>query len=789
MKNWTLIFKLQSPSTVPAALTLAMLSPLLSASSAEAAAYDGGNSRINDTLEEVTVIARKREESLQQVPVAVTAFTGDNMAARGIVDVSQIADFTPNVQIDFTAPITGSSNAATIFIRGVGQTDFLMSIDPGVGVYVDGVYLARSMGSVLDLLDIERIEVLRGPQGTLFGKNTIGGAINVTTERPGPELEGTAELTVGRFDKLDFKGSINVPLVDDTLFLRLSGASQNSDGWGERADGLELGDENTDVYRGTLLWQATDNLDLQLSVDGTDTKEGSPVSTLLFVDPAASLSGLYNGFVANGPAEVFDPRYIVASPDAGGVLHQGTDPMGSEYEHLGASMVINWDMGNYSIKSIAAYREMDVAFGNDADHSPLPILSTSTTMEHEQFSFELNVSGSAMDDMLDWLVGGYYFTEEGSNDTDALITLGLFGNPGLQAFALSLPPGPDQGQLLAIAGAGTAAAGINTVDNESFAGFIHASYHLFSQFTLTGGIRYTYEDKKAFNSSNFKDLADTLPPGVPLPPPFFVLSNPNWQDSFENVSPHINLQYVWNDDVMGYLSYSGGFKSGGVGERYRIPRLAPVAFEPETVDSYELGVKADLLGKRLRINAAAFYMDYTDIQVSTVLDVEPLTFNAAEAEIKGLEFEFVVLPAAGLTLTGGFGYIDASYTDLDPGVLIGINNDFVDTPQWSATVAAEYVYPVVDAQELTFRADYSYRADVANDAMNTPELIQESFGILNAGLTYDFLAKGVSLTLYGRNLTDEEYLVSGWAEVGALGLVEGTWGRPREWGLMLRVDF
>jgi iron complex outermembrane receptor protein len=741
------------------------------------------------TLEEVVVTARKRQESLQDTPLSISAFTGKNMEARGVMDISQIADFTPNMQFDFSAPITGSSNAASIYIRGVGQSDFLLTTEPGVGVYVDGVYLSRSMGGVLDLLDIERIEVLRGPQGTLFGKNTIGGAINVTTQKPAESLEGSLEGTIGRFSRKDIKASINVPVVANKLFVRVSGAYQSRDGWAKRADDKELGDKNTGTIRGSALLRATENLEVILSADWTKARESSPVSTLLRVDPTVGLTGLYNGFVASGPAQVYDPRYVVGEPTVGGVVNNGTDPIGSNLEIYGGSLTLNWKSDDIAVKSISAYRKMNVDFGNDADHSPLPIMSTYNIIGHKQFSQEINVSGQALDNKLTWLVGGYFFNEKGSNATQVPITLGLFQNAGLQAFALGLPAGPMQSQLLALVAAGPSAAGTNSVNNSSYAAFTQATYHATDALSITAGVRYTYEKKKSLNLSVYKDLVDSLPPNTPIPAPFYVLADGHAEATFKDASPMVSLQYRFNPEVMTYMSFSRGFKSGGFNERYRMPRPAPVSFRPEHVSAFEAGFKTDLLDRRLRLNGSAFYSKYTDIQVTTVQNLEPLTNNAAKANIKGFELEFVALPFKGFTLNGGMGYIDANYTSIGQGVIVGINNMFVNTPEFSANIAAEYKIPVRANDEITLRGDYSYRTKVANDAENTPELIQSGYGLVNAGISYDLHDLGLSATLFGRNLTDKRYLVTGWADLTSLGLVEGVWGSPREWGLQVKYQF
>ena len=741
-------------------------------------------------LEEITVTARKRAETLQDTPVSVTAFTGNNMEARGFTDVSQISDYTPNVQFDTTAPLSGGSNAATIFIRGVGQTDFNHNVDPGVGVYIDGVYLARSVGSVLGLLDVERIEVLRGPQGTLFGKNTIGGAVNVTTKRPGGEFEGKVNATYGRFDRFAINGMLNIPLNEDQLALRLSGTTESQDAIAYRADGVGLGGKDNSGARATLYWNASDNLDVTLSADYTTADEDSPVESLLGINPAAQLIILNNAFVATDPSGIFDDRYVIDSLDVGGVMDNGTSELvGSEYEIYGVSMTLNWNVADIDIKSITAYRNMDMSFGRDADHSPLVIQHTANEIEHDQFSQEFNITGTAFDDKLDWLIGALYFEEQSYNYATVPIVPGLFQNPGLEAMALSLPDGPDKERLLGLVAGGASGGGPDNIDNTSYAAFLHTSYHFTDQFTLTAGLRYTHEKKYVDVKSSFLQLLQTVPEGAPVPPAFYLLTDTDAEKEFDNLSLHLNLEYRWNDDVMTYLSYSEGFKSGGFNARYLLPRAEPLGFDEEEVTTYEFGLKTELFDRRLRLNIAAFYSEYSDIQVSAVRNGEPFTQNAAEATIKGFEVEFTALATEHLTLMGGIGYLDSGYDNLEPGTLVSLDDMFVDSPEWSVNIAAEYVVPINDAAELVFRGDYSYRSEFANDATNTPELIQDGYGLLNGGITLDFVEKGLSVTAYGRNLTDEHYIMSGWADIGSIGLVDGTWGRPREWGVTVNYNF
>ncbi|HET6629981.1 MAG TPA: TonB-dependent receptor [Woeseiaceae bacterium] len=716
-------------------------------------------------LEEIIVTARRFEESLQEAPVSVTAFTAADLERRGYTNVSQIADVTPNMQFDATAPISGASNASSIFIRGIGQTDFLLTVDPGVGIYLDGVYISRSVGGVLGLLDLERVEVLRGPQGTLFGRNTIGGAINMTTRKPDGEFAGYAELSVGRYDRLDARLSVNAPIVEDKLFARLSASSRNRDGYGRRLlTGESMGNENSDAARAAVRWLATDALEVDFAADYTRAREESPVTTLVWERPLSgygvgAITGLYNLLVAPGTGVPYDSRFLTGDP----YTSNATGPTGSELDVWGLAMTVDWDAGPFQVKSITAYRDMESVFGRDPDGSPLTIVHTDNVMAHEQFSQELHFTGTAANDRLDWLAGLYYFDESGFDDVTADIGAGIFE-------AIGVP--------LSIAGP-------TYVDNKSYAAFLNLGYAFTERLSGSAGIRYSRDEKRAVINQVFPDLGS-----VP------VLANPVGEESFDDVTPKVSLEYRWTDDVMTYASFARGFKSGGFTGRYVIPTAAPRPFDPEEVTTWELGFKSEFLDSRVRLNGAGFYSDYQDIQVVIFNGVAPETRNAAKGRIRGGEIELTAVPVPDLLFTGGLGYLDAEYTGFDPLDSIGLvlplelSDKFVNTPEWSLNAAVDYTIPLGNAAgDMSLRGDWSYRSAVANDAINTPELIQDGYSLVNARITYTAPGETWELSVFGTNLTDERYITSGVADVPSFGLVEATWARPREWGATVKYNF
>lgn len=755
-------------------------------------------------LEDLIVTAKRYEDKQQTTPISMSVWSADDITARGATDISSIDQFTPNLTFDSTAPISGSSNAASVFIRGVGQTDFLFTSDPGVGIYVDGVYVARSLGSVLDLLDVERIEVLRGPQGTVFGKNTIGGAINVITKKPDSVLAGKGEFTYGSFDRKDFRGSINIPLAGN-LNSRFAFSSKNKDGYAERLlTDEELGGENEITGRAVLRWQPGDVLDVNLNFDISHADEDSPPETIISNNPAevGALStifagGAYNSLIGGGPSSIpatpfnllpglpatttpYDARFLTNDLFS----TNGTGPTGSEFTVYGVNLT--WDLGlkNFSVKSISAFRHLDTRFGRDPDGSPLTIVHTENEMQHEQWSQEIQVYGDSFNNRLHWLSGFYYLSEEGIDKATVPFVdetfqvyrqLGIscaLGNPCPNIFGVFMPEA--------------------LIDNESIAAYFEATYDVTKEFSLTGGLRWTQETR-ALDATVFPFAF------IGVAAAEFV---PNAAEAtFTNISPRISIDYQWNDNLMTYLSYSEGFKSGGFNQRYgqAIPGGSPTSFDPEEVQSVEMGVKTELFNHRLRINAAAFYSEYDSIQVVVFDSGIPRTINAAAGEIKGLELEATFIPAASWMLQAGYGYLDAEYTELDTqavgsfGTMItnplSLDAAFVNTPEHSLSLGIEYYQTLRDFGALTWRVDVSYKSEWANDAVNTQELIQDGIILLNPRLTFTPVNGSWEIIAFASNLTDEEYIFSGAADKQNFGTAVANVAPPREAGLSIRYKF
>ena len=729
-------------------------------------------------LEEVVVTARKIEENLQETPISITVFTAEQIERPGFDDLIDIGRFTPNVVFDQGTGNTGSSNNSQMFIRGVGQVDFLFSSDPGVGIYVDDVYHPRVTGSILDLIDMERIEILRGPQGTLFGKNTIGGAINIVSKQPDGEFDGDATVTAGSRNRIDAKASINFPIIENRLSGRLSFSTRNQDGYVKRIlqDGVETGDVNSDAIRGQLRWTLEDDWDIRLSADYTRGREEAIANELLGVNAAAPVLGIWNALVAPtyGPDIAYDERYL--SPEG---ETQATGPSFSNIDDWGVSLNISKQLAdNLTVKSITAYRDTEAEFGIDVDYSPLTYLETTNDNDHDQFSQELQISGSSNDDRLGWVIGGFYMHESGTDVFDLDLADGLF--EALEAFPPGIIPG--------LGGVGNPvhvlfdldATIFDAIKIDSYAVYAQGTFDVSDKLSLTAGGRYT-DEQKDFTTELVRNAS-----GVTTVPETTV------SDSWDAFTPRAGIEYQWTSDLLTYLSVARGFKSGGFNGRAL--SLAEIdSFDPEYVWSYEIGLKSEWLDRRFMVNFAAFHNDYSDIQLTSVRAVEGFIVvvveNAGEADMEGFELEFAAQPTEGLLLRGGIGYLDAKYTDLAPGATVSLDSQLVKTPKWTGNLLADYEWSLGDSSTLSIGGDLSYRSSHFNEVTNLPILKQEAYTLLGAHITYKSATGGWSLTAFGTNLTDERYMTNALHAVDSLGTIDAAFGRPSEWGLTVKVSF
>jgi iron complex outermembrane recepter protein len=727
-------------------------------------------------LEEIVVTARKREENLQDTPLSVVAFSAAALEARQVTSVADVGQFTPNLVIDSAASLAGSSSTMTMFIRGIGQSDFNLTIDPGVGLYLDGVYISRSVGALLDTVDIERVEVLRGPQGTLFGKNTIGGALVLTSQAPRDTLAASLEATTGSYNRIDVKGMLNIP-VSDRFAIRATGSLQKRDGYVRRIlDGDTLGDKNALAGRIVAQWRPTDNLTLTASIDGTRNREESKPATLLDVTEMADFVSFWN-FAVNG-ATCFTPPQGLPVPNRPRCFNDQwitknpytTFGGGGNFSNLdlwGLGLTVEWDVGPVSLKSITSYRDMTSSFTQDYDNSPLPIGETANIYTQSQVSQEFQATGTAFDDRLKWLVGVYYLNEKGNDENNLTFSIADFRSGG-------------------------------KVNNGSFAVFSQLTYAVTDALSLTLGGRYNYE-KKRFLPEQFIRNDRTGGSVLALSRLFIPTNNPNGNlilprtqaaTTANEFTPAVTLDYKVSDSALIYASFSKGFKSGGFTQRVFPPEAVIPSFGPEFVESYEVGLKSEWFDRRLRLNLAAFYADYSGLQIIVNQGVAPKVRNAGKAHVQGFEMDFEAVLTNRVQLSGGLGYTDAGYDQVDP-LAAGItkNNRFGNVPQLTGTLGLSARLLDLELGSLTARGDFAYRSGHFKDAVNTPLLFQKAYGTLNASLTFDSASDRWSASFGATNLTDQTYLITGYQDSPVVGVVTGTYARPREWFLKGKVRF
>ncbi len=767
-------------------IALASAAPPLAAQEDEAAADEGLG------IEEIIVTARKRAESLQETPISITAFSAGALEERSLSNIGEIGDFAPNVVMAVAPGGGGGGNNLQIFMRGVGQTDFLITTDPGVGIYIDGVFHSRTFGAVFDLLDLERVEVLRGPQGTLFGKNTIGGAVSLITKKPTDEVSGYGEVTFGRFNRIDGRGTFNFPVIENKLFARFSFSSKNRDGYAKRLDfntGEVIdrqGDEDITSVRGALRWLASETIEVNIRADvATGNGESAPTTLAFFDDTGqfGGLGGLWNALVGGPAGTPMSSAFITSDP----LTTYGTGPNINTTDVWGISATIDWDAGPVHIKSITAYRENDAKFGRDGDGSPNQYVHTFDQDTQNQFSQEIQISGVSFSDRLTWIIGGFFFDENATDNNDVRLASGLYA-------ALEALPGPLDGSPLT---APTAPGGPgnpinvvldldfdihNEIDITSWAAYTQGTLAVTDRLNVTGGVRFTYEQKdytlehRRINSGAFIVPLTTV------------------SDSWSEVSPMGSIDYRWSDDVMTYAKVSRGFKSGGFNGR-PILESAVESFAPETLTSYEIGVKSQLFERRLVLNVTGFLNKYKDIQLGSVNADESgnlilLIQNAGKATVKGLEAELHARPATGLDITGSLGYTDFQFDRLVAGV-VGITLDTVPakTPKWTASASIQYAFPVGDSGLVSLRGDWVYTSSYFQDNVNTPFIAQSGFSRFNARLVFEHVGGGWQVFVFGTNLTDKRYIANGLAALDSFGTAEAVYGRPREWGMGLKKQF
>lgn len=701
-------------------------------------------------LQTVTVTARKRAEDVQVVPISITAYSQQDLEARSVQRLSDLGQLTPNLL--YGQKIQSGSSAGQVYIRGIGQQDTNAAFSPGVGIYVDGVYLGRAQANDVDMPDIARVEVLFGPQGTLFGKNTNGGAINIVTRRPDTSAvvpNGSVDVQAGNDARLDATTFLNLPLVKDTAALELSAATYHSNGYSRRADGQYQANRNRSSGRVQFLLRPSDDVEATLSVDGTTFDEHSAAYRLVAVRTRSPIPGLY----ATRTPFRYDDRWVTASDFS----YEGTGPNRSAGGVWGSSVTLRWDQAWGTLKSISAFRQLSVDSQFDPDGSPLTVLGVFNIVQQHQVSQELQGAGSTLSGRVDWIAGLYYFKEAAQDNQPANVAVELFN--GAANFDPRLH-----------------------VVNENYAAFGQVNFRLSPALTLTAGGRQGVD-------TAYAGLVQT---GFPTP----VIQTPFVERSarWPSFLPRASVTWQWSPTVMMFASAAEGSKSGGFNGRAS-SAAEFTRFEPERVWSYEAGIRSDWLEKRLRFNATAFYNDYRDFQIQLNRSVtdpdtgQPVAFsfvgNIPKARVRGAEVSIEALPIAQLKLSAGLGITDGRYLRVLPGAPVTTSSQFVNAPKFTFTTSAEYTTRVGDLGRLTAHVDYVHKSRIEYDYGNSPLVAQSPYGLLNARLTWQPVDPRHSLYAFGTNLTDTHYATGGIDDGpgGSLGEVVKLMGAPREWGL------
>ena len=732
------------------AIACALAAPAAWAQDASASGDAGTETASADrALDRITVTARKREETLQEVPVAVTAFTPEALDKLNVRDLSDLDAQVPNLTI-YAA--RGSSSAATVYIRGVGQSDTLWGVDPGVGIYLDDVYVARPQGALLDVFDVERIEVLRGPQGTLYGKNTIGGAIKYISKGLPKQLDGFGSITVGNYNQLDVKAAVGGPIggEDSGLRGRVSVASMKRDGFGTNLyNGQDVSDKKINAARFELGAFAGENFDVRFAFDWMDDQSGVRGAKMLAPNP---LSPAY---------PPVDDRYDIRSG------------MGNVNDTLmkGASMTVNWDLNDdFSLKYVLAKRESDTETTIDFDTTPLPLVDVRAFYSDQQVSNELQLNYDA-GGRSRGVAGLYWFDGDAGGQV-----LNYFYNPLLPISLTNPLFGDTQGY----------------VNTSSIAVYADWTFDLTERLTLDVGARYTDEDKHAVALNRFyTSNSYTTSWGT--------AANFDKTVNFKNVSPKVSLDYRISDEVMVYGLASRGFKSGGYNIRANttsVPRSGE-PFDDESVDSYEIGSKMSLADNTLFLNLAYFHNKYKDIQLSvftsyTLPNGSQSFFgdftNAGRGTVQGVEAEYQWLPNEHWVISGNLAWLDAKYDEfLDAGVNVAANQRFTNAPEFSGALNVEWRTALANGGNFSARVGYAYQSEVWPTTDLSPAIRQDGYGLLNAGVIWR-ANDAWSFSLQGSNLTDESYRTTGY-NIAAYGVLTGFYGPPRQYSLTARYDF
>ncbi len=737
----------------------------------------------------IIVTAQKRAQNVQDVPIAISAITGDYLTSRDITSIDGLGAIAPNVKFE-RGP--GSTTIAQIAIRGSVTINPAVTWEPAVGLYLDGVYIAKNQGAIFDVADLARIEVLRGPQGTLYGRNSLAGAVNLVTAKPSGEFGGKLELSYGNFDYKRAKAVLNLPALGP-LSIKLSGQLTTRDGFYkivsnpfpaaapfvQPATSKDAQSLDSKSFMAQARLEASDNLTFDYSYDYNKNKQRPAPGQLLSVTPG----GIFD---PSSAAYIGIPLALYANPNRQDTLSLNADPFQEQSRTYGHALTATLDLGSAELKSITAYRDLHFVDSLELDGSPIDIATTTRDTNMNSFSQELQLTGSAVDSRLNYVLGAFYYREK-AGTVNPQRFFGVFG-PGASQFKSSYAS--------------------NTT---AYAAYAQADVAVTDALKLTLGARYTEESKNISRQ--------LLVLGGPTP---FVVADVKFGDlpkaKFNNFSPAATLAYQINPDVNVYARFAKGYKSGGfngetnnfVAPTTSCPTGTPelcTPYRPEKVDSYELGIKNVLADGALVLNIAAFYDKHKDIQLS-VFDATgaaaSTVLNAAKATIKGIEVETVIRPSDSFTVNASFAYLDAKYDSfLDGGVDVSNNRAFPHTPKYSAAVGVDWRAAEGDWGRLNIVGDLNMVSKYyAFPYAFRPEAVPAQ--LAGNSQAPGRVTANMSITLSELNLGGTKARISGWVKnltnenaltnfidfgPGFGGLLLGYFNDPRTFGLTIGAEF
>ncbi|MFT5710761.1 MAG: iron complex outermembrane receptor protein [Halioglobus sp.] len=731
------------------------------------------------SLEEVIVTAQKREQNLQEVPISISSFNAFELENMGVTSIIDLEKSVPNAQFRASR---ATNSTLTAYIRGVGQQDPLWGFEPGVGVYVDDVYYARPQAAVMDVFDVERIEVLRGPQGTLYGKNTVGGAIKYITRTMTGEATGRAKVTVGDYGQKEITLSGQLPVIANTLYVGAAVSKMERDGYGDVSTGYDINtgtftaseenyNKDVEVGRISIEYTPTENLFFRLAADKTQDESNQPCGTQ---SNQTSLTHPATGelFLASG--NPYD--------SACGTTHK------SNVENKGYSLTARYDVSDaLSLKYVYADREGETEQFIDFEGTPLDSFDVPASYEDDQQSHELQLNYTA--ERFAVVAGLYYFTGNSAGAFDVVLN-NLDGTP-MDGTHFDLAIGGD-------------------VDTTSQSAYLNVNFNVTDTITLTAGVRTT-KDEKDSNIQRFSYITGNSFPYTTTQGSGFIFGDPaddfllaistdisddEADDSWTETSPTVKVDWQLSDDIMVYASYAEGFKSGGFDMRGNAALNPNVAdgYDPETVETWEAGIKSELFDNRLRLNFTVFDMDYTDMQL-TVQQAQPApiffssdVLNAGTAEISGFELEAWGQITQNFSTTLVVGYLDAQLNEvISGGVDVSDTWEMLNAPEWTGQLGFNYDWDLGSAGSVMLNTALAYRDSSRNFNNVTCSCDQdESYNLWDASANWYSSDDHWTVGLYLKNINDEEYKTGGY-NLGSGELA--FYGAPRTWMANVAYQF